>query len=147
MGYFFLIGMNDPEKIVINHKGVVKENSGNSVIISISPSSACTGCHARGSCGTSGSAEKVVVVDGCYDVKPGDHVTVTMLQSMGFKALFLGYVLPFILVISVLAVFVSLEYTELTAGLIAIAALIPYYLVLSFFRKKIDEKFIFTIKV
>jgi sigma-E factor negative regulatory protein RseC len=128
--------MNDPGKTVINHDGIVKENSGKSVIISISSSSACSGCHAKGSCGSLGNEEKMVIVDGSYNVKPGDHVTVMMMQSMGFRALFLGYVLPFILVIALLAILVSRGYTELTAGASAIASLIPYYLLLFFFRKK-----------
>jgi sigma-E factor negative regulatory protein RseC len=139
--------MKDSEDTLINHDGIVKENSGKSVIVSISASSACSGCHARGTCSTFGNEEKMIEVEGKYNVKPGDTVTVMMMQSMGYKALFLGYILPFISVLLTLITLISLDFRELTAGLASLAVLIPYYLILAFFRKRINEKFTFTLKV
>lgn len=139
--------MKDPEDVVINHDGIVKENCGKSVIVTISTSSACSGCHAKGSCNTFGNEEKMIEVEGSYNVKPGDNVTVMMMQSMGYKALFLGYILPFFSVLATLITLISLNIRELTAGLVSLAVLIPYYFILALFRKKINEKFTFTLKV
>jgi sigma-E factor negative regulatory protein RseC len=139
--------MNDPGEVVINHDGIVRENSGKSVTVSISASSACSGCHAKGTCSTFGSEEKMIVVDGTYDVLPGENVTVVMAQSTGYKALFLGYIFPFVSVIAVLVTLISIETPELTAGLVSLAVLIPYYLILSCFRNRIKEKFSFTLKI
>lgn len=139
--------MKDPENVIIDHDGIVKENSGKSVTISISATSACSGCHARGTCSTFGSEEKIIEVNGSYNVKPGETVTVRMMQSMGFRALILGYVLPFISVVTVLVALISLDFTELTAGLISLGVLLPYYFILFLFRKRINEKFTFTLKV
>lgn len=132
---------------IINHEGIVQRNEGNVVTISILSASACSGCHAEGSCSMSGKEEKIIEVFGNYGVKPGDNVTILMKQSMGFAAIFLGYVLPFIMLITVLITTISLKFPELAAGLIAIAFLIPYYIVLYFFRKRINAKFNFTLKV
>jgi sigma-E factor negative regulatory protein RseC len=131
----------------INHEGIVKKADAESVIVSISASSACFGCHAEGSCTLSDKEEKIIKVSGTYNVKPGDKVTILMKQSMGYAALFLGYLLPLITVISILIILVSLKVPELVAGLTSLAMLIPYYVILFLFRKKVNEKFTFTLKV
>lgn len=139
--------MKNSGTTVIDHKGTVKENSGKSVTVSISATSACSGCHARGSCFSHGYEEKIIEVIGSYQVKPGDNVTILMIQSMGYKALFLGYILPFISLLTVLITLVSFNIPELTAGLISLSVLLPYYLILLCFRKRLNEEFTFTLKV
>jgi sigma-E factor negative regulatory protein RseC len=140
--------MSSPDNYrTINHEGIVQKADDKSVIVSISATSACSGCHADGTCTLSGKEEKIIEVNGNYSVKPGDNVTVVMKQSMGFKALFLGYVLPLIIVVLFLIIFLSLNFSELVAGLAAMAILIPYYIILFFFRKRINKKFTFTLKV
>jgi positive regulator of sigma E activity len=130
----------------ITHEGIVQKKNDKSVIVSISAASACSGCHAEGSCNLSGKEEKIVEVTGIYDVKPGDIVTVLMKQSMGYAALLLGYVFPVISVIVLLIILVSLNVSELASGLTSLAVLIPYYITLYFFRRRINEKFTFTLK-
>ena len=130
----------------IDHEGIVQKADEKSVIVSISAASACSGCHAEGSCTLSGKEEKIIEVSGRYNVKPGDTVTILMKQSMGYAALFLGYLLPLISVIAILIILISLKVPELVAGLTSLAILIPYYLILYFFRKRINEKFTFTLK-
>jgi sigma-E factor negative regulatory protein RseC len=131
----------------IIHKGIVKKSDDESVTVIITPESACSGCHVEGSCSLSGKVEKSVIVKGRYNVNEGDNVTVSMKQSTGFIALFLGYVLPLIIVITSLIILVSLRYPELIAGLVSILSLLPYYLILYLFRKRINDNFIFSIKV
>jgi sigma-E factor negative regulatory protein RseC len=131
---------------IINHDGLVTANSGTSVIIAITSESACSGCHAEGSCSMSGKEEKSIEVHGNYDVRAGDKVTVQMKQSMAYTALFLGYLLPGITVIITLVVMISLKVPELMAGLISLFILLPYYLILFLLKKRIDKKFTFTLK-
>jgi positive regulator of sigma E activity len=131
----------------INHEGVVQSIDNNSVIVSISATSACSGCHAKGGCTLSGKEEKVIEVTGSYNVAPGDKVTILMNQSMGFTALFLGYLFPLVLVIIMLIILSSVGVNELISGVASIAAIIPYYSGLYFFRKRINKKFTFTLKV
>lgn len=95
----------------------------------------------------SGKEEKIIEVPGRYDVRPGDQVTILMKQSMGYAALILGYIIPVVAVIAVLITLISLKVPELASGMIALTILIPYYLILFFFRKTINEKFTFTLKV
>jgi sigma-E factor negative regulatory protein RseC len=138
--------MNSVNSGTINHEGIVQKADDKSVIVSISAASACSGCHAESSCTLSGKEEKIIEVSGNYNVKPGDTVTILMKQSMGYTALFLGYLLPLITVVVCLTILISLNVQELTAGVTSLALLIPYYIILWFFRKRINEKFTFTLK-
>jgi sigma-E factor negative regulatory protein RseC len=130
----------------INHDGIVQKADERSVTVSIISSAACSGCHAEGSCSMSGKEEKIIEVRGKYDVSTGDRVVVLMKQSMGFTALFLGYLLPLLIVIITLIILISVKIPELSAGLSSLAVLIPYYSALWFLRNRINEKFTFTLK-
>jgi sigma-E factor negative regulatory protein RseC len=138
---------NSDSSGIINHDGIVLRKDYNTVSVSIISSSACSGCHAEAGCIMSGKEEKIIDVQGRYDVKPGDKVTILMKQSMGYAALFLGYILPGIAVIAVLIIMNSLKAPELISGLISLTILIPYYSILYFFRERIGKKFTFTLKV
>lgn len=139
--------MNSERSEIIYHEGIVQAKDENTVVVLISSVSACSGCNAEGSCTLSGKEEKIIEVHGSYDLKPGDHVTIMMKQSMGYAALFLGYIFPVIAVITILVTLIFLKVSELTSGLASIAILMPYYIILYLFRKRINEKFTFALKV
>jgi positive regulator of sigma E activity len=130
----------------IQHDGTVKKVDGNSVLVSITSNSACSGCHAEGLCGISGKEEKIIDIKGRYEVSPGDSVTVMMEQSTGYKAVVLSYLIPLVIVITGLIICNILSLNELTAGLVSISLLGPWYLILYLFRNKINRSFTFTLK-
>ncbi len=130
----------------IQHDGIVQKVGDNSVLVTISSSSACSGCHAGGLCSISGKEEKTINVDGKYKVSPGDQVTVLMELSMGYKAIVLSYLIPVVIVIACLLIMASLGVPELTSGLGSIAILVPYFFLLYLFRRKINKSFRFTLK-
>ncbi|MFZ2338312.1 MAG: SoxR reducing system RseC family protein [Bacteroidales bacterium] len=134
------------KKSSIQHEGTVKEVGIDSVVVSIVSCAACAGCAARGMCGMTENQEKTIDIRGKYDVAPGDKVTVQMEESAGMKAVILSYVVPFFIVIGGLFALQSLPVNELTAGLISLALLVPWFLILYIFRKKLDRSFIFTLK-
>ncbi|MBI5010801.1 MAG: SoxR reducing system RseC family protein, partial [Bacteroidia bacterium] len=80
-------------------------------------------------------------------VKEGDTVTVSMKQYTGFTALFLGYIMPLLIVLTFLILLALIGYSELIAGLLSLSTLLPYYLVLYFMRNRINDKFIFSLKI
>jgi positive regulator of sigma E activity len=131
----------------IEHEGIVREIDEKAVTVLLSPIAACSGCHSEKSCGMAGSSEKIVNIRGKFEVKPGDNVIVTMKQSLGYSALFIGYLLPLLIVLSLLITLISLSVNELYAGLLSIGILAPYYACLFFYRKYLDRKFSFTIKI
>jgi positive regulator of sigma E activity len=131
----------------ISHTGIVKNVTESSVKVSIAPSSPCAGCQAEASCTLSGKEEKIIDISGYYDVKQGDIVTILMERSMGFTALFLGYVIPLFAVLTTLVILSSLKLPELITGLTSLGVLLPYYVILFIFRKRVNKKFSFRLKV
>lgn len=80
------------------------------------------------------------------DFQLGQTVEIVGKTSQGFKALFYGYLLPFLLVMFTLILFTSLQFSEGVSGLVSLSILIPYYLILYLTRNKIRKSFEFEIK-
>lgn len=140
--------MTGPDNFgIIEHEGIVRKSDDKSVTVKISSETACSGCHAEGFCAMFGNEEKLIDIKGSYNVSSGDRVTVLMKKSMGFTAVFLGYILPLILVIISLVILVASSLPELISGIGSIGVLIFYYIILYFFRNRINNKFTFTLKV
>lgn len=131
----------------IIHTGIVKKLSGKGLVVSIINESACASCHAKGACTAADMKDKEVEIhhfDGEYSV--GQHVTIIGKTEQGFKALFWGYILPFLLLLTILIISTSIGLSEAISGLSAIAVLVPYYLLLYLFRNKMKKSFEFEIK-
>lgn len=77
---------------------------------------------------------------------PGEEVTVIFHESQGLKALFFGYVFPFILVMITLMVTSSILKNEVASGLLSLAVLVPYYITLYFFRHLLKKVFKFEVE-
>jgi sigma-E factor negative regulatory protein RseC len=76
----------------------------------------------------------------------GDAVRVEVSKNLGMKAVALGYVYPFLVLMAVLVGLISLGMAELKAGMFSLLSLVPYYLLLFLFRNRIDSKFTFSLK-
>jgi positive regulator of sigma E activity len=132
----------------IEHEGVIRETGKNTVKVSISPVSACGSCRAKGSCSIGSSGERII------DVSPvqgetyhaGQPIRVVLDQSLGIKALALGYFLPFLAVLSLLILLTYAGISEGAAGILSLAMLVPYYLGLSFFRGRLKKDFSFRLE-
>ena len=85
---------------IIEHSGIVESIENNVVKVNILSASACSSCHAKGSCGVAETENKIVEnfnPEKTFSV--GEHVNVVAEESLGFKALFYAYLLPFILIL------------------------------------------------
>ncbi len=130
----------------IEHKGRIDSIDNNKINVSFIALSGCASCHAKGVCTVADMQEKSVeVIDYTNQYQLGEEVNVTLRQALGFRALFLGYVLPFILVLTLLIVLSAATHNEAIAGIGALAVLLPYYSLLFILRDKIRKKFTFTI--
>jgi len=130
----------------IEHPGIIKEISDNNVTVHFISKSACSKCHAKGFCGPMDESEKIVEVACDSSIyRQGEKVNVIMRASLGVKALLLGYMLPFFIVVVTLPVMLSLTGNELLSGLIVFASVIPYYISFYFFKDKLDRTFTFSI--
>lgn len=131
----------------ISHDGIVDSQDGDEVVVRITSYAACSSCHARGACNVTEEKEKFMRIKaGASRFSNGDRVRVVLAQSLGFRALFLGYVLPFLLVLSTLLTVSAIGNSELIAGLVSLAVLIPYYTGLKIFRGKLERQFSFFLQ-
>lgn len=135
------------EKKSVSHKGTVIEITEGNIKVEIINKSMCSACHAKGFCSAGDSKDKVIDVayynNGEYAV--GDEVEVVMKRSMGFKAVWISYVIPLAILLIFLLTLQRFNLTELQAGLCSILAVSVYYFVIYLFREKIADKFVFTI--
>lgn len=130
----------------IEHPGIVRESDKRSVTVTIIQETACSGCHAEGSCTISGKEEKIVHIPGDYGLAPGDKVLVVMKSTLGYTALMFGYLIPAVLLITSLIILGNTGINELITGLGSIGLTGLYYIILYFFRNQINNKFTFSIK-
>lgn len=126
--------------------GVVEELDNDTIKVNITSISACQSCHAKGACSVADVQKKTIEIPSKANFKPGQHVKIALQQSSGYKALFLGYVLPFLIVLFTLILFTSFTDNEAIAGIVSIGTLIPYYSFIYLMRNKIRRKFSFMIK-
>jgi len=132
---------------MIEHEGIIDRIEGDMAHVRINSVSGCASCHAKGVCSAADQEEKYldVALEGTAHT-PGEAVQVQVAKHLGFRAVALGYVYPFLLLMAVLIAFTAAGTQELRAGTYALLSIIPYYLVLFLLRKRIGSAFTFSIK-
>ena len=134
-------------KKVIEHKGRIESISGNKIQVHFLSMSACASCHAKGVCTASDMENKEVeVYDTSGRFSKGEEVNVILQQSLGFRALFFGYVFPFILVVIALFSLHAFTANEIIVGLGALGILVPYYMLLYYLKDHFKKVFSFSIQ-
>jgi positive regulator of sigma E activity len=134
---------------VVEHSGIVTRVEDGKVQVSLLNVSACASCHAKGICAVSEAEQKVIDINnfanisGQYQI--GESVNISFQQSAGFKALFLGYIFPFLLLFITLIITWIISSNEALSGLLALGMLLPYYLLLKLFNTQLNKTFSFTI--
>ncbi|OFX22283.1 MAG: hypothetical protein A2033_07360 [Bacteroidetes bacterium GWA2_31_9] len=131
---------------IISHIGTVLSVNDNHIRVNILSKSACSACHAKGSCNVSDTSEKIIDVTDSRTFSIGEQVEVLFSGNTGMKAVLFGYFFPFLIMLFALIVSLSFIENELFAGLITIGTLTVYYLILMVFRSKLKRIFTFSIK-
>lgn len=132
----------------ITHRGRIVNITPETTTVEIISESACSSCHAKSLCTLSESKTKNIEVRtrGWDQYQPGDEVDVVLKASMGFKAVWLGYVIPLFVLLAVLLTLLQLGKDELVSGVSAIGAVGIYYLAIWIFRGKLQNEITFSIK-
>lgn len=132
----------------ISHKGNIVKITPQVTTVAFTQHGACSECHAAGLCGMGDMADKSVDVptDPYNKYKVGDEVEVLLKASMGFKAVYLAYLIPLLIILACILGLMALGVGEVVAGLSGIAAVGVYYLLLWLFRGRLQTEYVFTIK-
>ena len=133
---------------LIKHKGIVEKIDGSHVTVRIVQTSACSSCSAKGLCNASESKEKLIdVYQSQVPCRVGEEVVVCGTTSMGMRAVFLAFGIPLLILLA--SLFVSMRMTgddALLSAVIALCAVVPYYLIIYLCKDKLDRTFSFTIE-
>jgi sigma-E factor negative regulatory protein RseC len=131
----------------IEHTGIITNIVGTKIQVQIVQLSACSSCHAKGACSASDKDEKFIdaeVTDTTFKI--GDQVNLIGESSMGLFAVLIAFVIPFLLIIISLFILRSYTTNEALSGTIALGVLVPYFIILSLFNKKLQNKLKFTVE-
>lgn len=134
-------------KDYISHPGIIKEIKDNSLVVSIISTSGCASCQLKGACSASETTEKEVEVakNTHQHYQRHQKVVVAMRKGMGMRAVWWAYILPFLLLLTSLFTLNYYLGNEGLAGLISLAILVPYYVLLHLSNKKLKRQFNFFI--
>ena len=116
----------------VQHEGIVKSISTQTLEVSIISHSACSGCHAKSACGIADMKEKVITAQRPREeLRPGDKVIVYASVNNAFYSVLLAYIMPSILIIATTEVRVTMiapmpknSTEQMKAGMSAIST--PY---------------------
>ncbi len=134
-------------RATVAHEGIVEKISGANARVRFVAQSACSACHAKGVCSISNSEEKFVDVPTTLPgLTEGDYVQVVLDQSQGFKAVWYGYGLPLIILLTVIFAGYGITGRDGMSALIGMGSLIPYYLIVYLFRKRITRSIEFRLQ-
>ena len=131
----------------IKHTGIIDSVEGDHIKVRILQISACASCKIASQCHTSESKEKLVDVyadSQAYTV--GQQVTVVVSKNIAWRALALGFCLPFLLLLTILFAVYHFTGNEAVAALSSIGSLLPYYLIVWMMRDKISRTISFQIE-
>ena len=131
----------------ISHEGIITRIDDNNVEVQILSKSACASCNIKGACNMSEMKEKIIVIPRPKDkdLSMGQEVTVSMGLGQANKAVIFAYVIPTIILFSMMFILNHFKIEEGVNALISIGSLIPYYLILFLFKDKIKRKFEYEI--
>ncbi|HOY32089.1 MAG TPA: SoxR reducing system RseC family protein [Bacteroidales bacterium] len=131
----------------ISHIGTVKNISNNFIEVQIEPESACGSCKAKHICGVDGNSQKIIRVEkNTGDFTLDEKVKVSITPSMGAWAVFYAYILPLLVMFTMMLIAYESDLSELFTGLIIVVSLVVYFFLLFIFRNELNKKFSFTIE-
>ena len=108
---------------------------------------ACGSCASRKACamGSSEVREVMIYTDEASTYSIGEVVNISAKQSLGVMAVLLCYVLPLVVLVAMLAIMVSLGYSEGISAVVSLGITALYYLLLALLNKHISRKVVFSI--
>lgn len=132
----------------ISHSGIVKSIVDNCIKVQIVQTSACAACKVASHCNAAESKVKIVDVftPDTANYQEGQEVVVWASQDVANRALLLGFGAPFLILICVLMIALRLLDDEGLAALVALGALVPYYLALWVMKDQIQKQISFQLE-
>ena len=131
----------------ISHEGVITNIDKENIEVKILSQSACVSCNIKTACNMSEMKEKTITIPVPKDknLSIGQEVKISIGLGQAKRAVVFAYVIPVILLISMIFILNALKIDEGINALISIGILVPYYMILFLFKDKIKRKFEYEI--
>jgi sigma-E factor negative regulatory protein RseC len=130
----------------IKHIGIVTNITEENVFVAVNDISSCQGCQLQNSCGTGHSGPKefiIPIVDFYFQI--GEEVALFIKPNLGLKAVFLAFIIPFLILLIVLIS--TLNYLpEWLSGIFVVGFIALYFIVLKWVNPFIKKHFQIEIK-
>lgn len=123
-------------------EGIISEVRGRKAVVKVScDDDACNGCKMQPACRNKKDITSLTARnDGCITLSPGDKVIVIGRIKGWFTSWLLLAALPCVAIITALITGFAIGLRDGIVGTLAIAVTIVYYIVLWFFRKRLNRK-------
>lgn len=131
------------------HSGTVVEKTAEKYRVQITLNDACGHCSGRKACALFTSEKRIVEIGRdahTPEAEIGENVNVRMQTQSGMKAVCYAYLLPVLMMMSVVIVLYAFRLDEQIVAISAVGTMVLYYLVFYFFRRRIEKKFSFTLE-
>jgi len=132
----------------VDHEGIVIAVEIDFITVEIMNKSACTSCHAKGVCTLGDAKVKEIDIEntGFKTYEVGEKVNVLLKRTLGYRALWLSYLIPLLILLLLLVSLSTIGFSELAVGLSIIGAISLYYFIIWLFRDKLKREFVFIIE-
>ena len=130
---------------LIRHEGVVLSVNGNMAHVEITQTGACAACKAKTMCMSAESQQKQMDVVMLEPLQVGDKVEVQVRERLAWKAVLLAYIMPFVVMLGVIVILdFETMWSEAVIGTLSLCAIALYYIILGFFKNRLQKQFSFT---
>ena len=123
----------------IVHNGVATAVDGMTASVRVDRRSACDECRARLLCAGSHGRSCTITAECREALAPGDRVRLELAPSVGWFAVAVAFLLPFLLLVTTFFTVLTGGWGELAAGLAALGVLPPYYLLVYTQRSRMAQ--------
>lgn len=125
-------------------EGIVRKVQDKRLWVEVVVSSACGGCAAKSLCNISEKKNELVEAVNVTgeEFSVGETVRIQMVQKLANKAVVLGYLLPFVILVAGLFGCYALTHIEWLSVLVAFGLTAIYYLILKMFDKRLAREFV-----
>lgn len=119
------------------HLGVVRGHENRKWQIVLANPDGCAVCH-RGLCFDGTNEKMVEVPERNHVLQLGQSVWVRVAEETGWRAIFIFYAVPFLLMVCMLMLAISLGLSEGLSGVLSLVVLVPYFSMLWLLRKQVQ---------
>lgn len=125
-------------------EGIVRKVQDDRLWVEVVVSSSCGGCAAKSLCNISEKKNELVEAVNVTgeEFSVGETVRIQMVQKLANKAVVLGYLLPFVILVAGLFGCYALTHIEWLSVLVAFGLTAIYYLILKMFDKRLAREFV-----